>query len=172
MPEDIKIWRYYIPSERQGWGWGIFLLDSTGMFAAVTDYGNYAFKWSDWGPRDFREFVIGLVKSPSYLLSKVAKRIHDGEATLKSVQKHILDMRRDGEWSKEKARDEWDLLTECDGLDSIPACTRWYDSTEISDAEEFMCEDFDTDAGAFAERLMPRLAEALKQELGIAEGAA
>jgi hypothetical protein len=163
MPEDIKIWRYCIPTEDGLSGWGIFLLDSTGMFAAVTDYGNYAFKWSNWGPGDFRKFVIGL--SPGYLLGKVAKVEHDGEATLKSVKEYILECRRDGEWSKEEAREEWDLLAECDGLDSIPACTRWYDATKISDAGEFMSEGYDMDARMFAEKLMPRLAEALKQEL-------
>jgi hypothetical protein len=174
MPEDIKIWRYQIPGEDgHCFGWGIFLLDSTGMFAAVTDYGNYASRWTHTGRDDFREFVIrDLAKSPGYLLGKVAKRVHDGEATLNGVKEYILECRRDGEWSKEEAREEWDLLAECDGLDSIPACTRWYDSTKISDPGEFMSESYDTDAWAFAKVLMPRLAEVLKQELEIAEGAA
>ncbi|ARF67055.1 hypothetical protein B7C51_19310 [Paenibacillus larvae subsp. pulvifaciens] len=39
-----------------GEGWGIFILDETGMFAAVTDYGNCAYKWPHSGCEDFRHF--------------------------------------------------------------------------------------------------------------------
>ncbi|MHB1418700.1 MAG: hypothetical protein ACYCX4_03810, partial [Bacillota bacterium] len=112
MSEDIQIWRYYIPSEDGLEGWGIFLLDSTGMFAAVTDYGNYAFRWAYHGEKDFRKFVIGLKNDPGYLLGKVLPngKVYDGEETIKNIKETIIDVRRDGSWSKEQARKEWDLL--------------------------------------------------------------
>lgn len=58
--QPVTVWRYYVPSHRHQ-GWGIFLLTSDGMLAVVSDYGNYAFRWSAFGEGDFRHFVMKLL---------------------------------------------------------------------------------------------------------------
>jgi hypothetical protein len=79
MSAPVVVWRYTVPAEpwrrlardpeHRYSGLGYFLIDSSGMFTCVTDYGNYAYKWSDWGPRDFRSFLCGL--SSDYLCGKL-----------------------------------------------------------------------------------------------------
>jgi hypothetical protein len=165
MKEDIKFWRYSIPPVDRIEGWGIFILDSTGMFAAVTDYGNYAYMWDHYGKRDFREFVAGLAKSPYYILEKIAIKEYSGDKTIKRIKEDILDCRRDGSYSKEFARKEWDLIKDIGDMDNVYGFKEWYDRTHIQDTAEFYGEDWKPCAKAFATKLMPRLAEVLKAEL-------
>ena len=163
---DIQMWRYTLPTIDRIEGWGIFLMDSTGIFAAVTDYGNYAYSWSHYGEKDFREFIIGLEKSPSYLLGKVARHEYkyDGEETLKFIKKHILEYRRDANVTREEARKEWDLLEEYE-LEYEYGFNQWYESTSLDDAHEFYHESYSASAIGFAKKLIPRLAELLRAEL-------
>jgi hypothetical protein len=172
MAKDIKVWRYYIPGENSVFGWGVFLLDSSGMFTAVTDYGNYAYQWLCTGHDDFRGFVIGLARGcPDYLLSKISQLIYDGDRTLEHVKEHILEYRRDGDYTKEFARKEWELLGDCNDLDSEYDFYDWMQNTEIQDPWELSCSDYPKCARHFAERLVPRLAKILERELGMVEQA-
>lgn len=38
---------------------GQIVLTSDGLFASVTDWGNFGYAWRSYGDRDFREFIIG-----------------------------------------------------------------------------------------------------------------
>jgi len=165
MKKDIQFWRYSIPPTDSVEGWGIFLLDSTGMFAAVTDYGNYAFKWTHHGCKDFREFVIKAHKSYDYILGKLISKVYSGKKTINHIKRHILEYRWERSYSKKFARKEWDLIKEIDDMDNVIGFKEWYDSTHIEDAAEFYGEDWTPCAKAFAKKLMPRLAEVLKAEL-------
>jgi hypothetical protein len=52
-------------------GWlGQVVLTSDGMFAAVTDYGNFGYIWRSYGPETFRQFIIGL--NIGYVATKMA----------------------------------------------------------------------------------------------------
>ncbi|SFH21672.1 hypothetical protein SAMN05660649_04288 [Desulfotomaculum arcticum] len=168
---DIKFWRYSLPPIDSIEGWGIFLLDSTGMFAAVTDYGNYAFKWTHHGCKDFREFFIDIKHGSDneYYIKKLfqgQEKEFDGENTIKSIKEHILYYRRDGSYSKEFAREEWDLIKEYEhNFISVIDFTRWHDETKIDEAHEFACYDYPSDIKAFGQKLLPRLADVLREEL-------
>ncbi|OPX89429.1 MAG: hypothetical protein A4E53_01506 [Pelotomaculum sp. PtaB.Bin104] len=168
--ENIKIWRYSIPPIK-GQGWGIFLLDSTGMFAAVTDYGNYAFKWTYHGCKDFREFFSDIREGSvnEYYLKKLyqgRKMEFDGKGTMQLIKEHILQNRRDRSYTKEFAREEWDRIKDFEGeFDSDVQFSRWYDETEIEDAHEFYCSDYPADLKAFGKEILPRLAAVLREEL-------
>ena len=39
---------------------GQVVLTSDGMFASVTDWGNFSFAWRHYGYGDFRKFLVGL----------------------------------------------------------------------------------------------------------------
>lgn len=49
---------------------GQVVLTSDGMFASVTDYGNFSFSWRNYGPGEFEKFLIGL--SADYFATKMA----------------------------------------------------------------------------------------------------
>lgn len=163
---EVKFWRYYIPSVDGIEGWGVFLLDSTGMFAAVTDYGNAAYKWPLHAEEDFRRFFAKGV-SGGYLLQKLfyEHKQFDGDATLREVKEDIIERRRDGSYSRQKARKEWDLLSYYEDLDNDASFVRWYDNTSISDAGEFYKMRYPASARAFVNKLIPRLSEAIREEL-------
>lgn len=163
--ENIKIWRYSIPPIDRIEGWGIFLLDSTGMFAAVTDYGNYAFKWSHHGSNDFREFIIKAHKSYGYILEKLASKVYSGKKTINHIKRHILEHRWERFYNKEFARKEWELIRDIEDMDNVIGFKEWYDRTHIDDASEFYGEDWTPCAWAFATKLIPRLVEVLKDDL-------
>jgi hypothetical protein len=84
-----------------------------GSIDIQSDYGNYSNSWCSIGERDFREFLLDL--EFSYFMGKV--RGHDYlrfslEKTIAEVKADINEQRRDGEITKEKARECWDILEE------------------------------------------------------------
>ena len=167
MASDVQIWRYSIPP-LNGQGWGIFILDSTGMFAAVTDYGNCAFKWTHHGCNDFREFLAKVkpCRLNDYCIIKLfgSKNVFDSDETLKEIKRHILTYRYEDEYSKDFARKEWGLLEDYYD-ESEFGFGRWLEETSISDAYEFAVYDYSAGAKMFGSELLPRLAEVLREEL-------
>src|SRR5690554_3259696 len=117
MKDEVKFWRYYIPSIDGIEGWGVFILDSTGMFAAVTDYGNFVYMWplKYTGCDDIREFFKH--RDAYYVLGKCAPsngREYQGDKTEQNIRETIIRLRRDHSFTEEQARKEWDLLEEVD----------------------------------------------------------
>ncbi|AHD04899.1 hypothetical protein ABNB59_06440 [Paenibacillus larvae] len=164
--KEIKHWRYDIP-QIDGEGWGTFLLDETGMFAAVTDYGNCAYKWPHSGCEDFRHFFAQERTNWGYFLPKLFYELkeYDGDETLQRIKEYIISCRRDGTFTREKARQEWDLLERHDWLYGDFEFAYWYDETSISDAEEFYIRGYPSSALAFVNKLLPRLSKAIREEL-------
>lgn len=162
--KEIKFWRYYVPNI-DGEGWGIFLLDSTGMFAAVTDYGNCAYRWTHHGEEDFRKFLQS--GSWGYYLSKLFPHEYeyDQDGTLEAIKQRILRRRFERYMDEDQAREEWDLLEKYDNLYSSADFTRWYDETSLVDAEEYYRQDYSASAKAFCYKLLPRLSEMIEKEL-------
>lgn len=164
MSKEIKFWRYYVPAE-DGEGWGIFLLDSTGMFSAVTDYGNCAYRWSHHGCNDFREFFRG--DSWDYYLNKLfqGQEVYQQDETLQAVKERIIHLRWERRVTEEWAREEWDLLERHEDLYSESDFTRWYDETRVDDAGEYYTRGHNSSAKAFVRKLMPRFAKMALDDL-------
>lgn len=156
--------RYELRSTRETHeGWAILHVDSAGFLGVVSDYGNYAYHWSSFGG-DFKKFLMQL--GWDYLYGKLMQgrdaKIYDGEATLRSIQKHILELRREGRLTAERAREEWDLAkdSEIDHRFS-DGYSLWHRETQLDDAHELyetMCEP---QCRAFCEKVWPRFVEAL-----------
>jgi hypothetical protein len=167
MSAPVVVWRYTVPAEPEHRysGWGYFLIDSSGMFTCVTDYGNYAYKWSDWGPRDFRRFLCGL--SSDYLCGKLdSTRTYDGERTYKRVREEITSLRRSECITGEFAYREWRLAKQMVRHSSTDHDFRdWYEETELENASELAQYSLGIQVRTFAERLYPRLVELLKDDL-------
>lgn len=64
-----KTYVYNLTTENGGWLAQI-VLTSDGMFASVTDYGNFSFAWRSFG-KDFRNFILSL--NNQYFGSKMAE---------------------------------------------------------------------------------------------------
>lgn len=156
--------RYSIPSEK-GEGWGVFLIDNTGILTAITDYGNYGHWFSISG--DMRDFIIGCGDSESYLMGKFGRKSeYDNDRTCDGIKQYILDSRRSGGLTKDKARNEWLLLCENNELYDYDDLMAWYGETTLDvDMSETVYYDFPSDVKAFVKNLIPRFAVMLTQEL-------
>jgi hypothetical protein len=163
----VKIWRYVVPSDEHREGWGIILMDSTGFFGAVSDYGNYSYFWNAHGREDFRLFVAGLERSWDYAATKLGgyekNHVFDREATAKGIKKEVLSRRRNKSFTFEEAREEWE---QADSLerDNITV-ERWAESTSIDDPSEYMEYRRAIDLEAFCKKLLPRLAAMIREEM-------
>jgi hypothetical protein len=165
------MWRYRIPGEPGNDSGGVVIMDSTGYFSAVTDYGNYAFYWSAHGMDDFRQFVIGLEESWDYVASKLGglrlTHIFDEEATALDLKRELLEWRRQGGVEKDEAREEWARLEELEN--GFLTADEWGSLTIFENLSERCHYRVDRDLEAFCKKLMPRLANLLRAEL-TAEG--
>lgn len=162
----VKLHRYKLSSEKYG-GWAIIVIGSDGFFSAVSDYGNYAYLWSSIGTKDAREFFIDAHERWTYFASKLSSRTeYDADATLKAVKTHILSDRRNGGLSKEEAREEWDLLSDCNYLENDYFFNRWIEGTRYGDAWEFRVDRYPCDVESFCTITLKRLSDVIKKELG------
>ena len=172
FPDGSTLKRYDLPSINGLEGWATIVLGADGFFAAVTDYGNYAYRWCATGEVDFRNFILRI--GGDYLLGKVSSEdVYDDEATERLIKKHILEHRKEGWYSKERARKEWDHLVACGVADNGEiGFHQWYEGTEIGDAYEMRVDVYPRDASAFAEKTLPRLKDAIRAELAAEKVAA
>lgn len=158
-----KLYRYYIPSKDGLSGWGEIVLSSGGFFAAVTDYGNYAFAWRHFGEGDFRKWFADLENSTDYLLNKISNYEFDLESTCNEIKREIFSSRRKELFTEEEAREEYDLVLQL-ALGEI-SFDEWSGRTSFCDAFDFKQDKHPADAVAFAEDLLPRLAKEIRDEL-------
>lgn len=94
---------------KDGHGWYVAFLDSIGCMSVQSDYGDYSYRWSNFGDKDFREWI--LTPNDHYLMSKFSqgKREFDSEATFEAVEEFV---RNASEWdeelpSKYDSEEEW-----------------------------------------------------------------
>ena len=166
----VTTWRYSVPSEK-GEGWAILFLDSVGCVAALSDWGDWAYRWNPRGyeegdGRDFRHFILSC--DDDYLLRKLAPTQEwDGDATLVNVKETIIGLRRAKEWTADEARGEWELLEHCEGMHSEYNFWDWSRDTELQDTHELPVFKYSMQAQLFLARCLPRLREAIKNDLGL-----
>jgi hypothetical protein len=161
----VTVWRYHLPSVN-GEGWAIAFLDSIGCFSVLSDYGDYGHRWPEagWGPGGFREFFVQC--GGSYVLGKIARReAYYAARTVRAVKDSILESRRHGNMTCERARDEWDLLRRHESLYSREDFAMWYQQTQIDEAYELAVYDFSPQANGFMTHVFPRLQRAIREEL-------
>ena len=59
MIKEVTVKSYTLLNDNGTW-LGQVVLTSDGMYASVTDYGNFSYAWRRYGLNDFREFLINL----------------------------------------------------------------------------------------------------------------
>jgi hypothetical protein len=158
--------RYDLRSTRETHeGWAIIHIDSNGFLGVVSDFGNYAYHWSAF-EGDFKRFLGQL--EADYLYGKLMQgrdaRIYDGEATLRAIQKRILELRHKKRLTREKAREEWDLAKDSEVDDRFSnGYSLWYRDTDLEDAHELYETMYDRQCWAFCEKVWPRFVQAMKE---------
>lgn len=165
--------RYDLPSV-QGEGWATVFMTSDGFFSTVSDYGNYGYRWSNWGHLPFLEKFLDL--SSDYILGKLAPEQHyDAKATHGLIVRAIAERRRGRflslSWTKEQAREEFGHLVGCDvrGGSEVEFAD-WYRKTSLGpDSYEYAVFSPSQQATAFCERVLPRLKQAIRRDLATAE---
>lgn len=176
MAETVTVWRHVLRSKH---GWGVVLMDSTGIFSAVSAWGTFGHWWSHHGHKDFREFFLekDWARWPDYAAGKFRpQRVYDEEKTFRKIRRWILEGRREGSLSKAEARREWDHFVEVvcgqhimdwKHVDSISMedFRTWYDGTGLSDASECAHYGEDPEAVGFVRTILPLLAEELRWDL-------
>lgn len=165
-----RVWRYAVPNARSpsGWneGWAVLFLDeATGCFAVLSDYGDYSYRWSAGGldGRDLRVFLLDC--DNGYLLGKFdPHQTYDGTKTHKAIADYIAEQGKHGGWDLEKVNAEQEKLTEAD-FDSQDGFADWMRETEIGDAWEMARRSHSAQAGAFLDRVWPRLKALIAADL-------
>ncbi|QQR47781.1 hypothetical protein JKA73_17760 [Myxococcus xanthus] len=174
---EPTVYQYRLRTADNRWLAEVFLR-SDGLFTVVSDYGNYGYWWGNPG-RPVREFVAALADrdESDYLCGKLGSRDWwDGTSTLKAIREHIIEYRRDGSWTKERAAEEWQTLSEAlttwHDVDARNATEmdelqfhNWFRETKIDDASEFAAYDYEPQLRAFASEVMPVLATAIREQL-------
>ena len=163
---DKKTYRYIYRGEK-GFGWFIVLIDETGFFSTVSDYGSYVYKWSAF-EGDFRRFLYRC--DSGYLIGKLnPHRVADWEQTYKTVKQRIVEERRGGYIHKEQARDLMRLADKFCKEQSDFAFKDFLDEAGMIyshvDWYEFYCQRPEPQVVGFVEKLFPMLVEMIKSEL-------
>jgi hypothetical protein len=170
-PPEVR--RYYF-STPGSFEWAEVVITSGGFFASVSDYGNYAFAWRDFGDRDFRSFLLGAEKDTDYFTKKLQHGgdgpgdVLDVEETEKAIKEALKRLRRYRSLSREQAREEWDLLASFEAEWSETSFHEWYLATTLPDASEFKRHMRNPQARMFVERiLVGRLCPIFREELAL-----
>lgn len=165
MPSDLKMWRYSLPSIK-GEGWAIIFLDETGCFAALSDYGNWSYRWNQRGIPEgttFRHFLLRC--DDDYILRKIApQQEFDAEKTRNNIKELVLGMRRESQLTAGEAREEWE---NAESVNSEYEFWRWHEYTELPESGELYSLKYSEEARAFLKHVMPRLRELIKNDLGL-----
>jgi len=167
----VVTWRYVLPSLPEGRdSWSIVFVDSTGCVAVLSDYGDWCYRWvtKHCGFDDFRKFLAQA--ETDYVARKLGGgrrgdlEVYDGHATAKNIRERICSYRRDGTFSREKARHEWNLVGS-DVEDNTIGFHDWYMHTSFDCSYEFAIYRMSESLKHWATVSFPRLQELLRAEL-------
>jgi len=167
---DYWIKRYDLKNQRPiHEGWAIIVVDSKGFFATVSDYGDYAYHWRDFGAC-FKHFLIGVNKS--YLLRKIADSDHyDGVATLERAKEVIIQLRKEDYVTRVEARRAWKNLEEFENLKFEDSFKYWVEDEGQHPMGEFWHEfelpfrTYPPMVKLFVDRVWPRFIKELQKEV-------
>jgi len=148
-----------------GEGWLEAVLGSNGYFSVVSDYENYAFRWTHFGKRDFREFLLGL--DSDYVRSKLdPRRVLDADSTIAALRARVCEMRRKKQVDSYDAREAFDRANGINNyVDLSDWCNEWRDKIYLGDEWDNFHEKPEPAIMAFVTHALPRLKQLIRYEL-------
>tara|TARA_A100001391_G_scaffold43014_1_gene25001 strand:+ start:412 stop:972 length:561 start_codon:yes stop_codon:yes gene_type:complete len=124
-----------------GWGWARLLWeDATGRVNINSDYGDWSYCWTAIGTKTLAQFLNQL--SSGYMGEKmlgVGLREHSDGKTVAYIRKAIIRDRKDGELTKEEAKEEWTNVKYYG--DGDWDFRMWCGETSYEDPWGFACDD-------------------------------
>lgn len=160
---NVKVWRYSIEPERTHNGWGIFLIDSTGIFTAVSDFGNYGYHFRCPAGEDFRQFVVGLASDHyDYLAGKLGPCSgHQFPLDLEKTRAILIDGANESFIGNELE----DELANFNSFETESELDEMLRNTNLDLSDITFPREPDNDLKNFCTILMPRLAKIIREEL-------
>jgi hypothetical protein len=166
----MSLRKYVLPSVK-GEGWAIVVIDtSSGFFATVSDWGSYAYLWSDPGC-EFRKFLVDL--NADYLHGKLMmgrpdRRVYNGKETLAEITKYLKEAIEDETTThprKKRLQRELSDLHDFDLDYSDEEFRRWCEKTSIEEPWTWVCYSPNPECWGFCTNVWPRFVEMLRNEL-------
>lgn len=164
----VTTWRYTLNScDNPRDSWSIVFVDSTGCFSVLSDHGDWAYRWvtQHTGQDDFRKFLVQI--DSNYLARKIGRAednaVFDGDRTRQDLRKQVIELRREGRWTRDRARREWDLVGEIEG--HPVSFDLFLQSTTIEEAWEFRHTRREFGLDHWSRVSFPRLKEVIRAEL-------
>lgn len=156
MGEPDWIKRYDVP------GWAVVHVDSKGFFGVVSDYGNYAYHWINWGQKSFVDFLEQL--KPDYLCKKLSEREYDPEGTLQAVKDSIIECCQNGTFTSTEGEAEFRLLRAFNDLYSEADYYLWTQETnlDLGVFPDHFQKRPNSDCMAFCQKLYPEFIKLLR----------
>lgn len=127
-------------------------------WCCYSSFGTFGHSWYDMG-EPLAAFIAGM--DDDYLLSKISKKVTSGDKAIDHVRRLILEQRREGDISKDVAREAYEAVTdiECDGHSPEGTCEQLYASREIEkiniDWCDLNCQEWDNSAVMFVRKVWP-----------------
>lgn len=166
MPAPVTFHHYCLPSVKHE-GWAEVVIGDNGFFAVVSDYGNYAFRWNDWGDKSFLDFFCGL--EAEYVQRKldpsksfdVDKTVAACRRAIGQAYKHAGNPR--GQLSKRRVQS---ALMELDGVEDELTFNDWLGtwSDYLDDCGELYCTSPSPQILALVNETLPRIKDAIREE--------
>ena len=155
--------RFYQVRFRQ-WGWARLWITDDWCLTIMSDWGNFAYWWHP-DPYDFREFLCH--REDDYLANKLSGGAQelDVDATERWIKERISARRREGGFTREEARAEWELLRGCD-FESETDRQHWYNHTKIDDAWDSLIYRTPMRVQMFLKHCWPLLVVEIRRDLG------
>lgn len=153
--------RYHVRLEHEHGGWAVIHIDSKGFLGVVSDYGNFAFHWTDFGG-DFKAFLSGVdwdYLHGKLLLGHRKRYVYDSNETRLAITSHIQQERAKGAMTEAEATDEL-LLLEGE-LYEEDSFSHWTEETRIDSPWELRRTMHEPQCRMFCQKVWPHFIEAM-----------
>lgn len=167
-PESKAVicWRYVIPNVQYD-GWAIVHVDSSGFLGIVSDFGNYAYRWVNWGDQDFRAFLLKLGQTDKdYLHSKLGRATcFDHKTTAKTLRQWIVEGRRNESYNQSSARECWDIVKQFEAYQYSAEWLYNHLNEEIENVTDAFSYTYENELKNFVQRVWPRIQAAISVDV-------
>ena len=168
--------RYTLPNVK-GEGWAIIVIDTeVGFFSTVSDWGNWAYRWTHPG-EDFRRFLSNL--EPDYLAGKLLgprddRKVYDDRKTRRLIFERLREMvweayDRGADWRHDpdyvRERDLYREHKREHGFYDNPDFDAWARETELEEVWDLRGLVWNRECWSFVTKIYPRLQKMLKDEI-------
>lgn len=137
----------------------------TATWTCYSSFGTFGHHWYSMG-EPFAKFIQDV--DCGYLLSKIARRVTNGDKACDEIARLIREARREKRITAEVARVAMDDVKSIkdEGADGTVTCHRLYESVPISRVQIEWCDlstqEWERSAVMFAERIWPEFVKVMK----------